>query len=173
MPSEPYNNDEQQPENQGTDAKQEPGAPEPPVRYDANRQPMPVFVNPGNQSFAALEYQKINRLLTAAQIMAPVSLFIGGVLLSGAAVIVSIIARQRSSAMRAQELPEAPLWILLNKRAMVAIVMSLIALAVNVVALVYLYPMMVEMMQTGDYSSLFGGGQASAPSGNSGGSVWG
>jgi len=41
---------------------------------------------------------------------------------------------------------------------MMAIVMSCVALALNVASLIILMPMVMQIVQTGDYGALFGGG---------------
>ena len=82
----------------------------------------------------AVEFKSARNYNIAAQIVALVSLIIGGVFAS----TVALMALKRAG--------------------MMAIVMSCVALVLNVVSLIILMPMVMQFVQTGDYSALFGNG---------------
>ena len=129
-------------------------------------------VQPGNQSpnSAGLSVQ---RFINAAQIMALVSLIIGGVVLSSAAVITAFVGLRKASALAGEsnanegERDQAQR---IRRAAFVGLVMSVLALALNVVALILFYPQFLEAMQNGGYGMLFGGGQAATGGSES---IWG
>ena len=113
-------------------------------------------------------------MITAAQIMSLVSLVIGGVVLSTAALIVAILGYRRILGNVGASAPNmAPSWVLLKKTAVVAIVMSCIALFANVATLILFYPAFIEMLQTGDIASYLEANGLSSGSSTSSGSFWG
>ena len=144
--------------------------PEPPARYDANSVP-PVKPERPIGSDEMLEYRSARNLVTAAQIMALVSLLIGGVVLSAASMVVAIAASRKIK--QTEPLHENQmLWQALKRASTIAIVMAVLALAANVVALIVIYPMVVDAIQSGEYASLFSGApQTQSPSTNT--STWG
>ena len=127
-------------------------------------------------SAPSLEFAHALKLARIAQIMALVSLVIGGVLLATAAVVVAVISYRRSSTLidgsnfRMDTLALQAL----KRTAVIAIVMGVLALGVNAIALAMIYPTMMEMLQTGDYATLFGDMQTDgASSAGTSGSFWG
>ena len=115
-------------------------------------------------------FERARKNIGISNICAIISLFIGGVLLSsvalGFAVSGFLKLRGLASARNDQPLVKAAL----TRSGIIAIIISASALVVNIAALVYLYPIVMGTMQTGDFGSLFVGGQ-SAASGSS--STWG
>lgn len=106
-------------------------------------------------------------LTTIAFIAGPVSLVIGGVLLSCVALVCSCIAY--SKIKRVLEPADGPgstaLSLLTQSR--VAIVVSIVTLVLNGIAFIYLFGILMEMVQSGDYTQLMdmlSGYSASAPS---------
>ena len=156
-------------------------APEPPLRYLSNGQPLQTNEDSGPDGRMAvnapnLEFASVLKLARIAQVMALVSLVIGGVLLAAAAMAVAVISYRRAAALRAVNGCTANALALqaLKRVTVIAVVMSILALGVNAIAFAMVYPTIVEMMQTGDYASVFGSEQsASDPSTGSGGSFWG
>lgn len=113
------------------------------------------------------------KYVTAAQICAIVSLFIGGILLSSVSVVVAIIAyRKLADYARSASIDDLHRKILVRP-GLIAIAMCVFALALNVVSIIALYPYIEQIMQTGDYSSLFGTGGGQAPNAGSATSTWG
>lgn len=110
----------------------------------------------------------MRQLVSAAKIMALVSLVIGGVILSSASIIVAVVAYRRI--LQSSNLDDGMRLSDLKRSAIAAIVVSVLALALNTAALAVIYPMVIEMLESGDYASLWG---SSAPSTGSGGSFWG
>ena len=146
--------------------------PEPPVGWRPNGVQNPIpSKNPMNQqhqvrigsvvftigSDDAEEFRSARNLNIAAQIVALVSLIIGGVFASSVALVLAIMSYRKFSGiaehMQAEDAIKA-----LKRAGMLAIVMSCVALALNVVSLIVLMPMVMQIVQTGDYSALFGNG---------------
>lgn len=111
------------------------------------------------------------RLVKIAQICAIISLFIGGVILSGISLVIAITAYMRLSAY-ADSVTTDPLHKKVFTRPGVSvIVIASIALVLNVVTLIAFYPMIEQFLQTNDLSTLFGG--TGTGSGSSGTATWG
>lgn len=120
------------------------------------------------------EFKSIRRFITASQIIALVSLIIGGVPLSTVAVVLGLIARSKAGnrALDPND-PNRGAWMLLRRSATVAAIMGAVALVLNAITLAMVYPVMVEMLQSGDLGSLMGGGAAAGGSVGGSNSVWG
>lgn len=149
-------------------------APEPPTRYDGDFE---FSEKPeGNHSqFSRLpDFDSARRLIAISQILAVVSLIIGGVVLSAVAIVLAVIGYKR--ALENAVLPseyQMP-WKLLKRSATIAIVVSALAFCANLVALIVVYPMVLQAVQTGDYSALLPMGSQLDASGNgSNSSTWG
>lgn len=111
----------------------------------------------------AVEFKSARNYNIAAQIVALVSLIIGGVFASTVAIVLAIISYRKFSGI-AEHMQEESVARALKRAGMMAIVMSCVALALNVVSLVILMPMVMQIVQTGDYGALFGGSIAGSGS---------
>ncbi len=105
----------------------------------------------------AVEFKSARNYNIAAQIVALVSLIIGGVFASTVALILAIISYRKFSGI-AGHMQDESVVRALKRAGMMAIVMSCVALVLNVVSLIILMPMVMQFVQTGDYSALFGNG---------------
>ena len=105
----------------------------------------------------AVEFKSARNYNIAAQIVALVSLIIGGVFASTVALILAIISYRKFSGI-AGHMQDESVVKALKRAGMMAIVMSCVALVLNVVSLIILMPMVMQFVQTGDYSALFGNG---------------
>ena len=110
----------------------------------------PVMQGPGGSDGLA----RARSYIRASQIMAIVSLFIGGVLLSTAAVIVALMAMRMVDATNEGVVAAQNVRAAMQRAARMALIMSLLALALNAISLVLLYPVLMEAMQTGDLRGL-------------------
>ena len=115
------------------------------------------------------EFNSARKLTTISQIMAIVSLFIGGILLSAAAIVVAFVARGRMQRVASQCTPEVQAAIM--RSTIVPIGFCLLAFALNIASLILLYPMVMEMLQNGSFQDLFPFG-GSTSGGSSAGSFW-
>ena len=179
---------------EGAQPPQAQGSPEPPASWNTpyqgntpntpNVQGTPGFQQPpeqrqrvgvagafqtvlsGNDAFL---FESGRKYQTAAQVCAIVSLFIGGILLSCVAVALAVIGYRKYTQVQpngdSQQFKMA-----LMRSGKIAIGMCAIALVLNVISFIALYPLVMEMMETGDLSIF--GIQPTAPSG-SGTSTWG
>ena len=153
-------------------------SPEPPMRYDSssNNGGAPQDPQgPYRPDVSGVEFRSLRRLITLAQVLAIVSLLFGGVLLSAVSIVIAFIAYRKTDSFGLQTGDDA-LHQALRRSAKIAIIVGFIALALNAIALIVLYPVVMDMVQSGDYQSLFGSmqGQGAAPStSGSGGSTWG
>ena len=153
-------------------ASNDSGAPEPPSRYrpddDAfarggSRPPQQNGMHEPDE-----EFDHVRKLLAAAQIMALVSIFIGGIVLSGAAVVVAIIGYRRTLKTLNERRGDVR-WEALKRLGLAALAMAAIAFALNGIALALLYPSLIETLNSSEYSSLF----SQAPQQGSSDSFWG
>ena len=100
------------------------------------------------------------KLITFANIAGPVSLIIGGILLSTAGLICSLIARSRITMLKEQ--PQDRVFsqkvMQAAKPGAIALIICTIALVLNVISLALVMPAVLEASQTGNLTTLFGGG---------------
>jgi len=137
----------------------------------AQPNPNPDTVTPGKE---LIEFLNARRMVVAAQVMAAVSLIIGGVVLSSAAFIVAVIGYRQVSKKLASAGPSVDKrWLLLKRSATVAIVAAIAALVFNAVVLIVVFPELVQMLQSGEYWSYLNGGEARHAQPGSTSSVWG
>ncbi len=101
----------------------------------------------------AVEFKSARNYNIAAQIVALVSLIIGGVFASTVALILAIISYRKFSGI-AGHMQDESVVRALKRAGMMAIVMSCVALVLNVVSLIILMPMVMQFVQTGDYSAI-------------------
>lgn len=114
------------------------------------------------------------KLITFANIAALVSLIIGGVALSTAALICAIIARSRiNKLIRMEPRDDQFVHTVMQaaKPGAVALVISAIALVLNAISVAIVLPTLMEAMNTGDLQTLLGGSAAGAA--GSATSTWG
>lgn len=147
----------------------------PPGDYGANQQPRMAAI--GKTVFSVNDeqvqaFESARKLMMAAQITAIVSLFLGGIFLSMVSVVLAVVSNSRfrniASTVAGDEAQTA-----LRRTGTSVIVLSAAALVLNVLSFIFIYPMIMQVVQTGDYSSILGPLGGNAPSGTSGTSTWG
>ena len=117
-----------------------------------------------------LDFESARKLISASQITAIISLFFGGILLSSVAVFLASSGFMKLARIAKRHEDNALASKALRKSGAVALAMSLLALAINIVTLIVFYPLLEQMMQQGDFFSLFGGQGGATSSGTSVGS---
>ncbi|MBO4352489.1 MAG: hypothetical protein J5818_03225, partial [Eggerthellaceae bacterium] len=100
--------------------------------------------------------ESARKMNMAAQIVALVSLIFGGVFASSVAVGLAVASYVKFSSI-AKQVQQEDVKRALKRVGLVAIVMSAVALVLNAISLVLFMPMVMQIAQTGDYSSLWGG----------------
>jgi len=116
-------------------------------------------------------FMSARRFMLAAQLMAVVSLFIGGILLSSIALICAFFANGKLTALAARHPDDLDVQAAFKRAGKLIIIVAFIALVVNVAALIIFYPMIMNFVQSGDFGSLMGSaGTTAAGSGNA---TWG
>ncbi|WP_302962766.1 hypothetical protein [uncultured Adlercreutzia sp.] len=122
------------------------------------------------------ELKSARTLATIATIAGPVSLIIGGVALSTVALVCGIIAFAKVRRTLAAMEPSERLYArALKQTALMGIVIAAVALTLNAVSVALMMPVLLEAMQTGDYSAILGDAAGSIQDvpGTGGGSAWG
>ncbi len=112
-----------------------------------------------------------------ATVAGPVSLIIGGVALSTVALVCAIIAFTKVRRLLSQgDFPQRPYALTLRQTALIALGVSAVALVLNGITVAMMMPVLLEAMQTGDYSAILGDAAANlqnTPKPSNGGSAWG
>lgn len=107
----------------------------------------------------------------AAVIASIASLFFGGIILSGVAIICAIASRGRFNNVASRHAGEPEVQTALARSGNIALAVAISILVLNIIALIVFYPVVADMMQSGDLN-LFGG--SSTTSGTStGNGTWG
>ncbi|MEF9840976.1 MAG: hypothetical protein RR773_00275 [Raoultibacter sp.] len=104
--------------------------------------------------------------------MGPVSMIFGGVVVSSAALVVEIIAFFKLSKLIKSNSSVAQAASRLKRANIVGFVIALVALLLNIYALTIMYPLVLEAVQSGDYSNLLGSETMLSPN-NAPNSTWG
>lgn len=125
----------------------------------------------------AVELRGARTLMTSANILGPLSLFFGGVLASSVGLGAAIAAYFKLDKVGKNHPDDPRIWQILTRQALVSIMVTGSALVLNIIAAILFYPIILEAVQTGDFSTLFNGFgttpsvQEAAPAG--GNSTWG
>ncbi len=115
-------------------------------------------------------FQSARNYITASQVTAVFSLFFGGVLLSSIAVALGCVAYAKLNQLAVNRGGDPELQHVIRRSGAIVIAIAAFALVLNIIALVFLYPAVMETLQGTDLGALTG----SAPSTNSpGSSTWG
>ena len=114
--------------------------------------------------------RSIRTKITIAYVAGPVSLLIGGILLGSVGLICGIIAYRSILALQSKSPEVAAAALSMRKSAITGMVISAIAIALNVISLIALYPVIAEMIDSG---ALTLSGTEGAGSSSSASSVWG
>lgn len=122
----------------------------------------------------AKELKSAQNLVIAASITGPISMVIGGVFLGTIGLICGILAFRRIRVLVGKGGPVGLMAARLRTACIVALVVTAIALILNIANMIMIYPMVMEAVQTGDYSKLFPDGSVPSTGGStSGNSTWG
>lgn len=150
-----------------TDNKQRP--PEPPSAPSNGSDPEPHrqvpggLPNPQPDFLDAQELKKAQTLTLVANIAGPVSIFIGGMLLSTVGVVCAAIAFFRLKRLQTKDSRAGMIAKQLKRSSIIALSICGIALVLNTVSFFILLPEVLEMVESGDYAGLAidaGGGAA-------------
>lgn len=140
----------------------------------APKQPEPPQKSPRpNPNFQANRDLKVaQNLVLVASLAGPISIFIGGVLLSTAGLVCAIIGLRKVLTLIAKEPELKPIAAMTKRSGMLALVFCSIALVLNLISFFIMLPIVMQMMETGEYGDLMANIGSSA--GTSGGtSTWG
>lgn len=134
--------------------------PEPPQGRDPGREPddrsrqttlngVPV---PSSNMNDLRELKKAQTMVMVASVAGPVSLFIGGVLLSGVGLACAIIALRKLNKLIEKRTDVSALAQRLKRSAIVGVAVCGVALTLNAISFYLMMPVALEMMESGDYA---------------------
>lgn len=109
-----------------------------------------------DEEYALRQLSSAQTLITIALISAPVSLVVGGILLSIVSVICAFVARSKIGHALSRLSDPGFAALRLRSQVHVALIISLAVTGINVAYLVYIIPAIIEVMQTGDMQQLMG-----------------
>lgn len=140
----------------------------------------PQTIESGGSAQAAVadyELKSARTLATVATIAGPISFIIGGVALSTVALVCAIIAFVKIRSVLDDVAPaKRPYARALRQTALMGIGIGAVALVLNGISVAMMLPVLMEAMQTGDYSAILGDAASSlsptSPS-KGGGNAWG
>ncbi len=127
--------------------------------------PAPLQPNMNDQR----ELRASQTLIMVANIAGPVSLFIGGMLLGTAGLVCAIIACRKLRRLMTKQDEIARIAARLKRASFIGMGICGVAIVLNGISMYFMYPVILEMLQTGDYSGLTG----SAGGGAGTSSTWG
>lgn len=109
-------------------------------------------------------------LALIASIAGPVSLFIGGILLGSAGLVCGIIGFRKLNRLIAKQNDVAKAAARIKRSSIIGMCVCGVAIVLNAVSMYFMYPVILEMLETGDFSGLSAGTGTGAAESNS---VWG
>ena len=119
-----------------------------------------------NQSPEERKLLSARHLITFANIAGPVSIIIGGVILSGAGLVCAFIARRKINDLlksdRAQNKEFEQRVLTAARPGAVALIICAIALVLNAISVAIMMPILLNAMQSGDMQTLLGGSGTNA-----------
>lgn len=147
-------------------------------------QPVPEQPTAANtqasDQFDLMELNSARTLTTVATIAGPVSFIIGGVALSSVALVCAILALVKARrVVRKPQSAHGGYANVVRQTAIMGLFISAVALVLNTIGLITMLPILMEAMQTGDYSAILGDaassvqGTPASPDGAGGGNAWG
>ena len=143
------------------------------IENEDSRNPVPPNA-PQRHPNDAAEFKTIRNLLTAGNILGPVSIFIGGVFASMAGLICGLVARRKMRRMEESEKHAPENMALLKRSCSITLAICGVALVLNAVSLVMTMGMLMQMIESGEFANLIaqnmGGGTAGSATGSS---TWG
>lgn len=142
---------------------------------DNDQNQIPQAPQPSSPQDDERELKRAQNLTIAASILGPVSLFFGTVLTSGAGIACAILALRKILKI---EKAEGPLRIAAKRMkvlSIVTLVVCSLAFILSAITIWLLYPIVLEAVETGDYSALMNGSTGSGLGDGStkGSSTWG
>ncbi len=112
--------------------------------------------------------------INVAFVFGPISLFLGGMLLGIVGVILGVLALRKISSLEAKQSPVLTDAQALRRSAYIAMGLCGVAIALNLVSFVVMYPTIVEMINSGQLDYLLPGiGTGSVSNSGSATSTWG
>ena len=93
-----------------------------------------------------------SNMVMVASVAGPVSLFIGGVLLSGVGLVCAIIALRKLNKLIEKRTDVSALAQRLKRSAIVGVAVCGVALTLNAISFYLMMPVVLEMMESGDYA---------------------
>ena len=127
----------------------------------------PVTLQPNTNDLRGLKTSQT--LVMISSVAGPVSLFIGGVLLSGVGLVCAIVAFRKLKKLIAKHTDVSVLAQRLKRSAIVGMAVCGVAFALNAISFYLMMPVVLEMMESGDYT----GAMTDVGSGAAGTSTWG
>lgn len=121
------------------------------------------------------ELRSARSLMTASNIMGPVSIFIGGVVLSLAGVICAVISMLKLKRLASSaDAVVSTVAKRLSKAAAVSVSICAVALVVNAISAAIMFPILMDAVESGQMDQILGSGQyAAQPDANQPSEVWG
>lgn len=107
-----------------------------------------------NDDMTTSQIRSIQTLGSVAIIASPVSLVFGGMLLSTVALICALVGRSKLKVLSVAEGVSAEIVQTLRRQNKVALIVSITALIINAVFFAFTFNMLMQMMQSGDYTQL-------------------
>lgn len=143
------NNDQRPPE--------PPPAPENEPRGEDSSSPkpptgQPVTLQPNTNDLRGLKTSQT--LVMISSVAGPVSLFIGGVLLSAVGLVCGIVAFRKLVALAARQTNVAAVASRLKRSAIVGMAVCSVAFVLNAIAFYLMLPVVMDMVASGDYTGL-------------------
>ncbi|NHM16953.1 hypothetical protein GMI69_09930 [Eggerthellaceae bacterium zg-887] len=98
--------------------------------------------------------KRARTMILVGNIAGPVSLFVGGILLGSVGLACAAVARRNVASIAEREGAFQPTAQMMRRSATIAIVICLVAIAINLVTAIMLFPQVMEAVQSGNFANL-------------------
>lgn len=100
------------------------------------------------------DLKKAQTMVMVASIAGPVSLFVGGVLLSGVGFVCATIAFRKLKTLIAKRTEVSALAQRLKRSATIGMIVCIVAFVLNAISVYLMMPVVLEMMESGNYTGI-------------------
>lgn len=128
--------------------------PEPPHRPSDQQTPQDPDGNPSPNRQEVRDLRTAQNLIMVGSVAGPVSLFFGGVLLSGAGALCAFLGLRKLNVLSKRGTDISMFALRIRRSAFIALAICGIAFILNAISFAIMYPVVLQAVETGDYGSL-------------------
>lgn len=147
--------------------------PEPPHHSPEKQTPSGPDGSPSPNRQEVRDLRSAQNLIMVGSIAGPVSLFFGGVLLSGAGALCAFLGLRKLNVLSKRGTDVSIFALRIRRSAFIALAICGVAFVLNAISFAIMYPIVLEALETGDYGSLLPNASSGGTGSSGTNSTWG